>query len=170
MILFICDRLRENSPLRAHNDISLQAFLVYVTRNKNSDVNFFLPNWYVSPNFANTYSKFERLEALVKGRVGCRKTPKILFHSKNQSVFHTGGGGGGALGYPPQTSDHPPPPPPPTSDLPPPNSFLYTNFNRIIHQLQSNAPIFFIHFRSLTGHVLYIQHMTSSCFIYLSAK
>ena len=37
-----------------------------------------------------------------------------------------------------------PPPPPQTSDLPPKPSFPYTNFlNRIIHQLQSNAPIFF---------------------------
>ena len=70
---------------------------------------------------------------------------------------------GGALEYPPQTSDLPPPPPPQ-------NSFLYTNFlNRIIHQLQSNAPIF-IHFRSLTGHVLYIQHTTSSCIYLLVSK
>ena len=54
---------------------------------------------------------------------------------------------------------------------PHPNSFLYTNFlNRIIHQLQSNAPIFFIYFRSLTGHVLYIQHMISSCIYLLVSK
>ena len=39
---------------------------------QNSDVKFFLPNWYLQ-NFVYTHAKFERLEALLKGGAHCLK-------------------------------------------------------------------------------------------------
>ena len=43
-----------------------------LSETKNSDVNFFPPNWYLQI-FAYIHAKFERLEALLKGRACCLK-------------------------------------------------------------------------------------------------
>ena len=58
---FICDRTWEKGPLRAQYDFSVEAFVVYL------NFKFFLPNWYLQI-LAYTQTKFERLEALLKGR------------------------------------------------------------------------------------------------------